>query len=269
MASVVFIADDLAAWLIGLLADAGRKKLTTLIFGTEQERALRSAATAAVRQAAEELCPGDHEQAEHVALVISQVFGGPVADALLVGHQTVLEALQAGIAAQLAVLDDASLTGTGQSPADLLGVPGAVLAEKLTGHLVREIIVRGSQGTSLFPLASQLNHELLRADNTQLKDMVGQALELLARLEGARSIAAAPVALAQVPPPVAGFTGRDDELGSTGQAAGPRQDGRASGGVGRGWAGRGGQDRVGCGSRARRASAGMVPPCAVHRPARV
>ena len=38
-----WVADDLGAWLVGLLADAGRKKLTTLILGTEQERALRLA----------------------------------------------------------------------------------------------------------------------------------------------------------------------------------------------------------------------------------
>jgi hypothetical protein len=56
--SVVFVADDLAAWLIGLLADAGRKKLTALVFGTDQERALRSAATAAVWLTAEEMSHG-------------------------------------------------------------------------------------------------------------------------------------------------------------------------------------------------------------------
>jgi hypothetical protein len=32
---VVFVADDLVAWLIGRLADAGFKKLTTLVLGTE------------------------------------------------------------------------------------------------------------------------------------------------------------------------------------------------------------------------------------------
>ena len=64
----------------------------------------------------------------------------------------------------------------------------------------------------MFPLASQLNHELLRADNKQLKDMIGQALVSLALQEGARATAAAPVELAQLPPAVAGFTGRDDEL---------------------------------------------------------
>jgi hypothetical protein len=35
-AGVVFVADDLGAWLVGLLADAGRKKLTTWVLGSEQ-----------------------------------------------------------------------------------------------------------------------------------------------------------------------------------------------------------------------------------------
>jgi len=55
----VFVADDLGAWLTGLLADAGRRKLTALVLGTDQERALRSAATAAVRLTAAELRPDD------------------------------------------------------------------------------------------------------------------------------------------------------------------------------------------------------------------
>ena len=114
---------------------------------------MRSAAATAVRRTAEELRPDDDEQAEQLALVISQVFSKPVPAAPLAGHETVLEALQAGIAGQLAVLDDASLTGTGQSSADVLGVPGTVLAAKLTAHLLREIVVRGARGGPLLPLA--------------------------------------------------------------------------------------------------------------------
>jgi hypothetical protein len=136
---VVFVADDLGAWLTGLLADAGRRKLTTLVLGTDQERALRSAATAAVQLTAAELHREDEEQADHAARVISQVFGEPLPRAPLAGHATVLGGLQAGISGQLAVLDDASLTGTGRSSADLLGVPGTVLADKLIYHLLREI----------------------------------------------------------------------------------------------------------------------------------
>jgi hypothetical protein len=85
---VVFVADDLASWLIGLIADAGRKRLTTVLLGTDQDRAVRSAATAAVQLTASELSPDDDEQAEHVALVISQVFSKPMPDAQLTGRDT-------------------------------------------------------------------------------------------------------------------------------------------------------------------------------------
>jgi hypothetical protein len=65
-------------------------------------------------------------------MVISEVFRDPAPDVPLAGPVMLLERLQVGIAGQLAVLDDAELTGTGQSSADVLGVPGAVLADRLT-----------------------------------------------------------------------------------------------------------------------------------------
>ena len=99
---MVFVADDLASWLIGLIADAGRKRLTTALFATDQERALRLATTVAVQLTASELRPDDDEQAEQMALVISQVFSKPVPDAPLAGHMTVTEALQRG-QAELAI----------------------------------------------------------------------------------------------------------------------------------------------------------------------
>jgi hypothetical protein len=95
---MAFVADDLAAWLLGLLADRGRRRLTTVLLGTDQEPALRSDATAVVGLTALELSPENDEQAEQVALVISQVFNQPVPDAPMAEHQTLLEALQAGIA---------------------------------------------------------------------------------------------------------------------------------------------------------------------------
>jgi hypothetical protein len=48
--------------LVGLLADAGRRGLVTLVFGTELKRALRAAAEAAVTGTAAELRPGDEEK---------------------------------------------------------------------------------------------------------------------------------------------------------------------------------------------------------------
>ena len=173
-AGVVFVADALGTWLVEQLADAGRKKLTELILGSEQERALRRAADAAVWATAEEMSPSGGEPAGQVAMVISEVFRDPVPGATLAGPVMLLESLQAGIAGQLTVLDDAGLTGTGQSSADVLGVPGTVLADRLTAHLVREIIVRGSGGGPLTPLADQLNHELTRLQGQRIEGMLAQ-----------------------------------------------------------------------------------------------
>ena len=77
---VVFVADALGGWLVGQLADAGRKKLTELVLGSEQERALRQAADAAVWATAEEMSPSGGKQAGQVAMVISEVFRDPVPD---------------------------------------------------------------------------------------------------------------------------------------------------------------------------------------------
>jgi hypothetical protein len=149
----VFVADDVGAWLVGLLADSGRRRLTALVLGTDQERALRRAAGTAVQLTAAELRPADGQVADELAMIISEVFSVAMPDALPAGRATLLDALQAGIASQLASLDDASLTNTGRSSADVLGIPATVLAEKLTSHMVREIVVRGAGGGPLQPLA--------------------------------------------------------------------------------------------------------------------
>src|SRR6185437_5293710 len=86
------------------------------------------------------------------------------------------------------------------SSADVLEVPGRVLADKLTSHLLREIVMRGSRGGPLFPLASQLNDDVTHLQGQQIHDALQQlGNEILD-------------ALARLPPPVTGFTGRDGEL---------------------------------------------------------
>ena len=124
---MVFIADDLAAWLVGFRR-CRPQEVTTVVLGDKQQRSLRSAATVAVRRTAEEVCSSDPKQVNHAAMIISQVFSEPVPDPLPASHKTMVEALQTGIAKQLAVLDDATLTGTGKSSADVLGVPSSELA---------------------------------------------------------------------------------------------------------------------------------------------
>ena len=72
---MAFVADDLTAWLVGLLADAGRKKLTVLILGSDQDRALRWAAEAAVEATAMELAPAANGQADQLAMVVARQSG--------------------------------------------------------------------------------------------------------------------------------------------------------------------------------------------------
>jgi hypothetical protein len=46
---VVLVADYRATWLAGLLAGADRETLTTWVLSSDQEHALRQAATAAIQ----------------------------------------------------------------------------------------------------------------------------------------------------------------------------------------------------------------------------
>jgi hypothetical protein len=172
---VVFIADDLGAWLVGLVADAGRRRVTDWVLGSEQERALRQAVTAALQGTAAELRPGSSEAAEYLAMAISEVFGEPVLGALPAGH-TMLEMLQIGVGRQLAVLDDPDLTGVKRSAAHLLDVPVRLLAAVLVGRLAQEIMVRGARGGPLAPLSAQLNHDLTHQQGRRLEDMLGRLI---------------------------------------------------------------------------------------------
>jgi Tetratricopeptide repeat len=215
-AGVVFVADDLGAWLVGLLADAGRKKLTSLVLGTDQQRALRQAAVVAVERTADQLAPSGGEQAEQLAMVVSEVFRDPAPDAAVARQATLLEALQAGIADTLAVLDDRDVTGIGQSSAELLGVPGGVLADTLAGYLVREIMVRGSRGGPLAPLGDQLNHDVTHLQGQRLEGMLAQLAEQVMALAREGGDAEAPGKPVRLPPRLVFLAGRDELLAEVG-----------------------------------------------------
>jgi hypothetical protein len=102
-------------------------------------------------------------------MVVSEVFREPKPGAALAGHARLLRALQARIAEKLAVLDDTAVTGTDQSSAEALGVPRGVLAKTLAHHLVHEIMLRGSGGGPLAPLADQLNHDRTYLQGQQIE----------------------------------------------------------------------------------------------------
>ena len=213
---MVFVADDLGAWLVGLLADASRKKLTSLVVGTDQQRALRQATAAAVECTAERLAPSGGEQAEQLAMVVGEVFREPTPDAAVAPQATLLEALQAGIADKLVVLDNPDITGTGQSSAELLGVPGGVLAETLARHLVREIMARGSRGGPLAPLADQLNHDVTHLQGQRLEGMLAQLADQVMALAREGGDTAPPGKPVRLPPRLLFLAGRDELLAEVG-----------------------------------------------------
>ena len=129
--------------------------------------------------------------------MVSQVFGEPLPAVPQAGEATLLEILQAGIARQLAVLDDAGITGTGQSSADLLGLSVSVLAERLASHLVREIVFRGSRGGPLTPLADQLNQDRTHLQGQRIEDKVdrlaGEVRDVLVRPGDTSAVAGRPL----------------------------------------------------------------------------
>ena len=235
----MFVVDDLGAWLVGLLADAGRKKLTVLVLGSDQERALRRAAVDAVQDTAAEMNLSA-EQARQLAMMIRKTFREPVQDAPLARSVTMLEVLHAGVMGQLALLD-ADRTATGHSWAGVLGVPGPVLAETLTGHLVREIMLRGSGGGPLAPLADQLNHDLTHLQGQRVEGMLARLVALVITWSARSADAGGPegevgpvrpagavsgtgtggaaAAARTLPRDIASFTGRQQELAQLAEAA--------------------------------------------------
>ena len=94
-------------------------------------------------------------------MVISEVFRDPAPGAPLTGPVMLLAGLRAGIAGQLTVLDDAGLTGTGRSLADVLGVPGTSwrTADRLPG--AGDLLPR-SWRQAVRPPADELDPQLTR-----------------------------------------------------------------------------------------------------------
>jgi hypothetical protein len=198
----MFVVDDFTAWVVGLFADAGRRRLTSFVLGSDQERALRAATRTAVQLTAEDLCPEGGERTAQLAMVINEVFADRRPQLSTAAYPTLLQALQAGISEELAPLDDPDITGTGTSSAELLEVPAATLAEKLTAHLVQEILSRGSHGGPLAPVADQLNHDVTHLQGQRIEGMMSRlvavVLEALVRMEAAPLAAAPPSSVSDV-----------------------------------------------------------------------
>ena len=103
-----------------------------------------------------------------------------------------------------------------------------MLAETLAGHLVREIMVRGSQGGPLAPLADQLNHDVTHLQGQRLEGMLAQLADQVTALAQAGSGPRPPRKPVRLAPRPVFLAGREEllaELGTRlagGEGAGPR-----------------------------------------------
>ena len=163
---IPIVVGDFVAWAVGAIAQAGLDALTTKTLGTDQDRALRKAAKVAIQGTARELTQGDEDRAAKLAAEITKVFAAPGPDLPITGQGTVLETLQAGIAAQV---KDLAAT-----------VPD--LAETLSRHFIREIIVRGSLGGSLSPLASRLDNDATHLQGKRTESKIDRTDSKIDRL---------------------------------------------------------------------------------------
>jgi HEAT repeats/NACHT domain len=188
---VAWIVDDLGAWLVGLLAEAGRRKIVALVLGGDFERALHNAAAAAVKTTAGELSSGDRVRADQLAMAIREVFA--IAPVQLDDRSaTLLQALESAVAAQLAPLEDNQQTESGQSWADMVGLEPGQLAAALTRHLLAEIRTRAVRDEPLRQIAIQLNFDLgsLRDQKTQavVREVGTEILDRLERISGSPDV---------------------------------------------------------------------------------
>ena len=188
---VAFVVDDLVAWLTGVLADAGRQRLTTLVLGTPQKRALRQAASAAVQQTVTDLVPTAGPQADELTRVIREVFKPPAPSGLIDGNGTLLESLLTCVISQFGVLDVVTIAGTQAGSPEPLSIPGRILAQILVHHLVTEIRRLAAEGGPLEPLGNQLNHDIgrleIRQGHRMLRDVEGR-IDRITRHLGMQSL---------------------------------------------------------------------------------
>jgi hypothetical protein len=179
------IAEAFGGWLVEQVADATRAKLRNWLLGSDQERALRSAAANAIAEASRRLCPsGDADEISNLQRILDQVFELRNPGSLSGASPTILQGLQVSIAAQLAVLGDRTITGTGESSAGRLGLEVELLTETLSQEVIRAIITQGSTGGPLAGLASQLNHDVTHLQGQHTVGALDYVIRELSRLTG-------------------------------------------------------------------------------------
>ena len=128
-------------------------------------------------------------------LLLAAALTAPPAAATFPGRNGALGVLTLQRKAEAGV--DAAFIALCETVAELLG---PMLAEKLAGHLIREIMVRGSGGGPLAQLADQLNHDVTHLQGQRLEGMLAQLAGQVTALAQAGSGPEVPRKPVRLPP---------------------------------------------------------------------
>ncbi|HEV2375278.1 MAG TPA: tetratricopeptide repeat protein [Streptosporangiaceae bacterium] len=208
-------ADYFASWLFGLVADKSSRWLVSLVIGDDLDRELRRAARAAVACTVREVLPAGVQDVDSAAGFLIEAIDDsfarrPAGDLTHARHATLLEALDAGIAARILPIGEI-LHGDGAVRP--VGISSLDVAQELSVQLVREIVLRGARGGPLKPLADQLNADVTHLQGEQTLAVLGRladtVTQALAHLEEAN---AGPRAMSTLPADAEAFTGRQAEV---------------------------------------------------------
>jgi Effector-associated domain 2 len=165
----------LVAWLIAALGDRTLKGLKLLVKGKPEREALLAAMQVASGALLERV-PAPARAG--FAAALSNCLSQPPA-IVLDGEIPVKAALVEGMLAQVRPLADASITTSGRSYLDEVGVPDSVVLADLPDFVIRSIQQVGAGSPALQPLVGQLNADIVQDDTRQILAAV-QALLLRA-----------------------------------------------------------------------------------------
>lgn len=185
------------AWLVALLGDHAVGGLTRVLLGSPERRRFAAAMAAATRVTVASVIQCAPAAARDVlAAALTERFAQPPAR-VLDGRTRVRTALVAAIQDQISPLADPTLTDSGRSFLQEIGVDAVLLRDNLADVAIRSIEQVGPEFPALTPLVTQLNADGIVELSEAIAAKVDDILLAIERLQPPEP---APVATAGPPP---------------------------------------------------------------------
>lgn len=158
----------LVAWIVAVLADQTLSRGRAATLGKPEQVALRAALRLACKALLDDVPASAREP---LALALAERLSDPPAVAFD-GVSGVTDFLLYDLRLRIAPLADASITPSGKSYFDELGIDGAAFADQLPLKIVRSIQQAATRFPQLHALSMQINSDLLLDRVNQILDAV-------------------------------------------------------------------------------------------------